>query len=188
MVWEGRVYGLIDSLKLIFQCSSLEEKVDATWIMFSTLGISNPQQKPSKFPDFSEILKTIIFCQHLLLSQNVSSLARWGFFSLLGGGTHTQNSTPVFLLTRRAHQCHKLLWERWLLELTGIKFHDSHLITSTFSFKNRNTLQTEERLEDRIVKSVHKGGVPSHQELVFSMNACFSSARLHVWCSRCLAG
>lgn len=52
-----------DSLKLIFQCSSLEEKVDVTWIMFSTLGISNPQQRPSKFPDISEMLKTIFFGQ-----------------------------------------------------------------------------------------------------------------------------
>lgn len=146
MVWEGRVYGLIDILKLIFQTSSLEEKVDATWIMFSTLGISNPQQRPSKFPEISETLKIIIFLSTFIMSQNVSSLARWGSFSLLGGRTHIQKGTPVLLLTVGAHQCHELLQERQLLELTGIKLLDSHLIPSTFSFKNRNSLQTEERL------------------------------------------
>lgn len=146
MVWEGRVYGLIDILKLIFQCSSLEEKVDATWIMFSTLGISNPQQKPSKFPGISETLKTIIFLSTFIIVPKCPFIGQMGILFLYGGGTHTQNVTPVFLLTRRAHQCHKLLWERWLLELTGIKFLDSHLITSTFSFKNKITSQTEERL------------------------------------------
>lgn len=164
MVWEGRVYGLIDSLKSIFQCSSLEEKVDATWIMFSTLGTSSPHQSP-EVAEISEILKTILFffCQHLLLSQNFSSWAKWGLFSLCVLQRLTkQHSTPVFLLPKRAiplcpvvkvcdvtldtlvpHQCHKVLWEGGVLELTVMEFLDSHHLSSPFT--NRNTSQRGEK-------------------------------------------
>lgn len=91
MVWEGRVYGLIDSLKLIFQYSSLEEKADATWIMFSTLGTSNPQQRPSKFPDISEMLKTIIFLSAFTIVPKCLSIGQVGILFLVRGwNTHTE--------------------------------------------------------------------------------------------------
>jgi len=48
-------------MKSISQCSSLEEKVDATWIMFSTLGTSSPHQSPKEVAEISEMLKTIPF-------------------------------------------------------------------------------------------------------------------------------
>ena len=89
MVWEGRVYGLIDSLKSIFKCSSLEEKVDATWIIFSTLGTSSPHQSAKEVAEISEMLKTILFLSAFIAVTKCLFIGQVGFvFPVRGWNTH----------------------------------------------------------------------------------------------------
>lgn len=157
-LWPDRQFEVNFSVQFFGRESGCHmDNVQHTWYQ-------QPSPKPRSCRDFRNTENnSFFFCQHLLLSQNFSSWAKWGLFSLCVLQRLTkQHSTPVFLLPKRAiplcpvvkvcdvtldtlvpHQCHKVLWEGGVLELTAMEFLDSHHLSSPFT--NRNTSQRGEK-------------------------------------------
>lgn len=113
-----------------FSVQFSEERVEDICIMSITLGSSSPHQSPERSCwQFRNAENSIYCCPKMSLHWQCGvCFPSWGL-------EHTQNSTSVFLLTRRAltfcpvvevcdvsldilvsDQCHKLLLERGFLE------------------------------------------------------------------------